>query len=561
MPPAPGAAPSQAFTTCTTDVAEIAKLPTQTAELPDWLPAQRKQMQELAQRAQDWFSGALRPTDNNRVVPYIYGRCAFEDIADALASAYASEHRICLVGWWVEPWARLKNPLGGPPPVNPLLQDYLRSSQAQVRGLFWNALIKKKPGDNEAIANFINSLPHGVAIEDGKLVPGNLPTFGPSAHHQKLVVVKGALGLIAFLGGMDLNNTRVDVGGFNPLHDVHIRIAGPAAAECLAIFRDRWLDHPASAALDRAKFRMTPAAVRQDFDASIAAATRSAAIGSPETITASNGKAPERRLLVSIGKTYPKLSKFKPGDAYSFAPNGDQSAWQLVKNTIQKAKRFIYVEDQYFVSRRAKTELLTKIQEPEFQFLLILMGNSTHFEKDPDIRSPDNEFPYLIAARNEIRTDLASIDPERKKWSMFSLTPAGDPNRRQWCGDFVHSKLWIADDEFVAIGSANCDDRGYTFDTEIMAGITEEPLEHLAGSRFARDLRVALWHKHLGVPHGQVQDFAKGLRYWFKPPPHAMVVNASALEHSPLLGSGLIRDDKTIDYAWTHLIDPDADKI
>ena len=94
-----------------------------------------------------------------------------------------------------------------------------------------------------------------------------------------------------------------------------------------------------------------------------------------------------------------------------------------------------------------------------------------------------------------------------------------------------------------------------------MAGITEEPLQRMSGSRFGRDLRVALWHKHLGVPHAHLESFTEGLRYWFSPPPSAMVVDASALEVSPLLGTSLIRSDPTVEYAWTHLIDPDADKL
>ena len=543
------------FTTCTTDAAEIGKLPRQAPPLPEWLPAQGAAIRETARDAALWFAGAPRPTAGNTVVPYVYGRCAFSDIGDALATASTPEHRIYLVGWWAEPWTRLKSPVSGPPPTNPLLQDYLRSTRAQVRALFWNTPRKKVAGDNEAIVQFINSLPNGAAIEDGKLVPGDPPRRGPSAHHQKLVVVSGAFGLVAFLGGMDLNNSRVDVGGFSPLHDVHVRLIGPAAAACLAVFRDRWTDHPASARLDEVKFRMTPAAVRLDFER-----IRTVKPQPMESVTAPSGALPETRLNVSIGVTYPPLSKFKPGDDYSFAKNGEQSAWQLIKNGITGARTWIYVEDQYLVSRRARAELLKKIKEPGFRFLLVLMGASAHFENDSS-KLANNEFPYLISARNEFRTDLAAIDPARKKWRMFSLRPTTDAERRPWCGDFVHSKLWIFDDDFVVVGSANCDDRGYTFDTEIVAGIADDPLERASGARFARDLRIALWRKHLGVPHSQLQDFSKGLRFWLSPPPSSMVIDTSALEDSPLLGSELIRSNPTVDFAWTHLIDPDADKL
>ncbi len=232
---------------------------------------------------------------------------------------------------------------------------------------------------------------------------------------------------------------------------------------------------------------------------------------------------------------------------------------QLVKNGINNARQFIYTEDQYLVSRRARTELLKKVAEPGFKFLLILMSNSAHFENSTELEK--NEFPFLISARNEFRTDLTAIDPGKKKWRIFSLTPTSDANRRPWYGDFVHSKLWIFDDDFVVEGSANCDDRGYTLDSEIMAGITEDSLSRAMGNRFARDLRISLWRKHLGVLHSQLQDFYKGLNFWINPPPSSMIKDVSSLEHSPLMGDKLIRSDSTTNYTWTHLIDPDADKI
>ena len=101
-----------------------------------------------------------------------------------------------------------------------MLQDYLSASKAQIRALFWNTPFKKQPGDNEAITKFINSLANGVAVEDAKLPEGDPPMRGFGIHHQKMLLVYGNYGLVAFIGGMDINNSRVDVGGFNPLHDL-----------------------------------------------------------------------------------------------------------------------------------------------------------------------------------------------------------------------------------------------------------------------------------------------------------------------------------------------------
>ncbi len=545
--------PGEPFTnSCSTDAEEIAKLPTQGIDL-GW-PNERMKWKRLTENAMKWFDGAPTPSTGNVVVPYIYGRCAFDDIAEALAKAKSSDHRIYLIGWWYDPCTPMKNPLVGDPPVNTLLQDYLKNTKAQVRGLFWNKPIKNgKDGDNKKIAEFINSLPNGAALEDAKLIelkPNML--LSPNVHHQKLIVVSGSCGLVAFLGGMDVNKTRVNVSGNMPLHDVHVRLNGPSAAEALSIFRDRWMDHPSTPELDSAKFQMNPDDVRQDF---IRVTTSKSEV--MDTCTVPGRKVKPRRMLVSIGRTFPNLAKFKPGDSYQFK-NPDQSAWQLVKNGITNAKEFIYIEDQYLVSRRVKDLLVEKLKEPNFKFLLILMGNSKAFEENGG-----GEFPYLIGVRNEFRTDFAKVDPGRKKWRMFSLKPTTDSGRRPWCGEFVHSKLWIVDDQYVAVGSANCDDRGYTYDTEIMAGITEEPIERAAGGRFARDLRIALWRKHLGLDHSHFVNFAVGLKHWLTLPASAMVFDSSDLEESSLLNDtkGLTRDDPTANFAWTHFLDPDADKL
>ena len=54
----------------------------------------------------------------------------------------------------------------------------------------------------------------------------------------------GEQGLVAFCGGIDFNHDRVEASGQGrPLHDVHCRVRGPAAADILQTFIQRWNDH------------------------------------------------------------------------------------------------------------------------------------------------------------------------------------------------------------------------------------------------------------------------------------------------------------------------------
>jgi phosphatidylserine/phosphatidylglycerophosphate/cardiolipin synthase-like enzyme len=484
----------------------------------------------------------------NAAVPYIYGKCAFEDIRFALATATQPTHRIYLLGWWVDPNTKLTD---GPPPI--LLKDLLSNTKAAIRGMFWADPL------NVGIATFLNGLPNGAAILDHKLpflrLLGKQTARRGGVHHQKLLVVDGEVGLIAFLGGMDINNTRVQVSpdGKWPLHDVHVRITGEAARALLDVFSQRWLDHPDAPALDTLRFRLSSAEVKADF-----AKVRRNPIASPPLSVTRDLTHPVRRdSAIAIGRTYANLKKFTGTEEYDFT-SGEETAWNLVSNGVKKAQRFIYIEDQYFISRRLKEALRAKLKEPQFIFLLILMGDSSAVFDD----FPGPSVPLCVAARNEIRDDFSKEDPGRKKWRMFSLKPGADAARRQWCGSYVHSKTHVYDDDCAIIGSANADDRGYTFDTEVVACITDDPQGRLNNSHFARDLRIALWHKHLGVAHNDLADWSKALQFWLKPPPSAMVIDNSNLENDATSGKpAILRDDVTANRFWGESVDPDADLL
>lgn len=86
---------------------------------------------------------------------------------------------------------------------------------------------------------------------------------------------------------------------------------------------------------------------------------------------------------------------------------------------------------------------------------------------------------------------------------------------------YVHSKLMIVDDAVAIIGSANCNDRSLqgNGDTEIAAVIVDNDVKQMdigtgiptITRKFARELRVALWEKHLGL-RIEGDDYTKGDR-------------------------------------------------
>ena len=276
--------------------------------------------------------------------------------------------------------------------------------------------------------------------------------------------------------------------------------------------------------------------------------------GLPSVTLQDGSKRGAKRVQVAIGRTFANLQKSGSSASYGFAPNGDYGAWALIEHGIKQSTRWIYLEDQYLVSRMARRALLEKLKEPKFEFLLMLMNNSG---------AAANDFKFLVTARNEFRRDLFAIDRKQARWGMFTLKEPVNRERQQWCGSYVHSKTWIFDDGYVVVGSANCDNRGYTHDTEVVAGITDaNTLDVFLGESFAVDLRTRLWHKHLGLPHNQIRDWNKGIKVWKKPPPSAMIVDASALESDydlvPPTQFPSPSDLNAVEYAWTMFVDPDS---
>src|SRR5262249_53312945 len=158
---------------------------------------------------------------------------------------------------------------------------------------------------------------NGAAVIDARLPP-------LAIHHQKILVVQGQFGLVAFLGGMDFDPSRIEVnpGIGRPWHDIHLRIAGPAALEVRSVFEDRWLDHPATAALDQ-KLGASPVATRDQRRAlAFPTPTQLSPPNLPTCTMESGSKREAKRYRVAVGRTFGKFQK-GGGSGYDFAQNGD----------------------------------------------------------------------------------------------------------------------------------------------------------------------------------------------------------------------------------------------
>jgi type VI secretion system Hcp family effector len=272
------------------------------------------------------------------------------------------------------------------------------------------------------------------------------------SHHEKIMIINGSDGLLAFCGGMDINSDRViGLKGLccndwlpsrdcdlefvkdekkwrsKILHDVHCKLRGRAAETLLQRFIDRWNLHLSQSVPS------IPKMVDHDFRA-----TDPMPAGTP---------------YVKVLHTFndPTNESIK-----------DRSIINTVDLVIKNAERSILIEDQYMIS-------------PEIASWL---NKAVHNNKNlhVDIHTHDDGlagellFPHKM--RNRFRDFLIKglNQEERSRIKIWMLNPLSDPpNRRK-----VHSKAYIIDDELAIIGSANCNRRSMTFDSETAVALFQD---------------------------------------------------------------------------------------
>jgi phosphatidylserine/phosphatidylglycerophosphate/cardiolipin synthase-like enzyme len=130
-------------------------------------------------------------------------------------------------------------------------------------------------------------------------------------------------------------------------------------------------------------------------------------------------------------------------------------------SVIRNAQRSIYIEDQYLVELQAARELRKRI--PVIQSLTIVIPHSSL-----------SDLPQTWKRRKDfIDTLTIGLSPQNSSKVKIYYLRDLDINGNRIFGSYsyVHSKTWIIDDEVAIIGSANCNRRGWSYDTEVIAAI------------------------------------------------------------------------------------------
>ena len=251
-------------------------------------------------------------------------------------------------------------------------------------------------------------------------------------HHEKLAVIDGR---VAYVGGIDLTalaGNRLDAshhparGGLG-WHDAASRIEGPFVADVGDHFDLRW--HEVTG--ERLETAPTPA---------------------------------------HAGDTKAQFVRTVPNSIYDALPRGDFRILEAYVRALRSAEKLIYLENQFLWSPELVQILIEKLRNPpsdEFRLVVVLPSK-------PNSGADDTRGQLGVL-----------VDADRD--DRFLACTLYQPGRVHPV--YVHAKIAIVDDTWLALGSANLNEHSLFNDTEACL-ITCDP-------GIARDTRLRLWREHL----------------------------------------------------------------
>jgi phospholipase D1/2 len=258
-------------------------------------------------------------------------------------------------------------------------------------------------------------------------------TYHVGCFHEKFMIVDGQYG---FCGGLEFTNgyTFSDPNHELPRsnrHDVHSLLEGPIVQQLETHFVQRWKEEKPN-----------------DY-AELPAPT-------------ANYDATKTSMALQLAITKWDADQWDIRDIY--------------EDGVLKAKRYIYIENQYFRDARFTNALIYQLNsEADLRIILVLPL------KPEEASDPITDHAVFLQ-HNEIER-LRAEAPNRV--GVYSLM------RTAKMDIYVHAKVMIIDDCWATIGSANINSRSFSLDGEVNVVIRDDAVP-LA-------LRLALWGEHFKI--------------------------------------------------------------
>ncbi|GAA0869444.1 phospholipase D-like domain-containing protein [Brevundimonas basaltis] len=371
---------------------------------------------------------------------------------DALRSALEKARRsVVMLGWQFDPRTRL-DPETLPDDHQAQIGHQLRMMVRARPELDVRLLIWKSPLVIAASQGFF---PHRAQSWFRKrTVELRLDNLSPpgACHHQKVVIIDDA---VAFCGGGDVATDRWDSvehldgdprrcqpsGRISPpRHEVMCVMDGPAARALGDLARERW-------------FRSSSERV---------------VAGEGDSDPWPDGVEPDL-LDTPVG-----IARTEPGWRGRREVRENEA---LHLDAIRRAKRLIYLENQYFTSPRIAAALAERLVEPDSpEVVLVSTGASPSW------------FDQITmdTARSEVLFRLEQADRNNRFFAFAPHTLEGERI-------IVHAKVSIYDDEVLRVGSTNLNNRSFGFDSECDIAAVPTTDEGRAAIRRFRHRTIGHW--------------------------------------------------------------------
>ncbi|HWG91811.1 MAG TPA: phospholipase D-like domain-containing protein [Candidatus Thermoplasmatota archaeon] len=426
----------------------------------------------------------------NDVAFLVDGEAAFAALTEAVDRAQRS---VYLTQFMFEPDFETtfeEGPANGRRLVDALLD-------ADARGVDVRVLIRETP----VLRDSSTTLPTFFAKARDGAHNIRIQTYPLPLHtlHAKAVVVDGEE---AFLIGQPFEQRYWDTRahhaeelrrapGRPPLHDVSIRLRGPAAGDVGAFVAELWN-------------------CRQDHD-----------------------PMPEPTRPGPVGRHAVQIVRTVPPSQLPRREGGEFGILEAYERAFAAAEQFVYIETQYFTSGAITEALLKALRKnPDLEAILVL--NTTV------------DVPTYISWQNRRVRELLHPDV-RGRVGVFTLASMrGSPQPPTPI--YVHSKASVVDDRWATVGSANLDgislESAYEFglqnkcNLDLNAVVFDGTDGLTPATGAVRGLRCSLWAEHLGCTAKDVAERPPG--GWLRPWREAAELNQALLVKEQRLARGFV---------------------
>ncbi len=429
----------------------------------------------------DWFvheDNGAPPRGGNRVEVLVDGEAAWDRVAGDLSGA---THDVQIATWMCRPDIELRRPqelaLSQPADRCHLrlgaILEKLAAKGTRIRLLIWG--MAYTPITNRWLRRWHWRGRDNIDVleQDHRNIIGSF--------HQKTMTIDGRVG---YCGGMNMKENDWDVTRhhlydvrryghkdqpwqrmpaklrkkfprFAPRHDLMARIEGPCVGDMLDNFWGRW-QKVRKARRESINTRFIDY-IRRKFGSD----------PSPDFDKPDGGLKPAGDHWAQIVRT---------------TPNGKKNILAAYERAIRNARRYIYIENQYFRSPEIG-RMLRETLEANERLRLIVVALPCNDGKG---RWYDPAAYYTAQTLKEIRKTREDFMLNRIIVHDYDAR-----DRLKYRDVDVHAKMMIVDDAWVTVGSANIHDRGMKTEGEINLVVLDKEI--------AGDLRRRLMAEHLEI--------------------------------------------------------------